>query len=75
MFEITENTKLTDIDDININQSLPLDEKIEQYLMETKDPYTHINQGYVVKVSYSNTDYTATDALKNYLRQISNLKY
>lgn len=43
--------------------------------METKDPYTHINQGYVVKVSYSNTDYTATDALKNYLRQISNLKY
>lgn len=69
------NMQLRDIDEININQSLPLDEKVGQYLIESEDPYTHINQGYVVKVSYSDTDYTATDALKNYLRQIANLKY
>lgn len=70
-----QNVQLRDIDEININQSLPLDEKVDQYLKESEDPYMHINQGYVVKVSYSDTDYTATDALKNYLRQIANLKY
>ncbi len=46
-------------------------------IMEVKkgDLSTHLNEDYVVRVHFSRDDYSATDALKHYLKQIAELKY
>lgn len=46
-------------------------------IMEGKkeDVLTHLNEGYIVRVHFSKDNYTATDALKHYLKQIAELKY
>ncbi len=46
-------------------------------IMEEKkeDALTHLNEGYIVRVHFSKGNYTATDALKHYLKQIAELKY
>lgn len=36
---------------------------------------THVNEGYIVRVHFGKEDYSATDAVKHYLKQIAQLKY
>lgn len=55
----TEREKLCDIDKNDINNA----------------SLTHLNNGYVIRVHFSEKNYSATDALKDYLKQISRLKY
>jgi len=34
-----------------------------------------MNEGYIVRVHFGKEDYSATDAVKHYLKQIAQLKY
>lgn len=43
--------------------------------VEGEDLSTHLNEGYVVRVHFSKDDYSATDALKHYLKQMAELKF
>lgn len=53
-----------------------LPEKLEEYTSDKNgDLSTHLNEGYIVRVHFSKDNYTATDALRHYLKQIAELKY
>lgn len=68
--------ELPDIDTIKIDKMKPIEKRLEEFISGKKgDLSTHLNEGYVVKVHFSMEDYSATDALKHYLKQIAELKY
>ena len=68
--------ELPDIDTIKIDKMQPIEKKLEEYISGKEgDLSTHLNEGYVVRVHFSMKDYSATDALKQYLKQIAVLKY
>jgi len=67
---------LPDIDTIRIDQTQPIEKKLEEIRSgKNGDLSTHLNEGYIVRVHFSVEDYSATDALKHYLKQIAELKY
>lgn len=68
--------KLWDIESVKIEKDLPVEEKLRRaadYIKE--DSFTHLNEGYVVRVHFGKENYSATDAVKHYLKQIAQLKY
>lgn len=68
--------KLWDIESVKIEKNLPVEEKLRRaadYIKE--DSFTHLNEGYVVRVHFGKENYSATDAVKHYLKQIAQLKY
>lgn len=68
--------ELPDIDTIQIDKMQPIEKKLEKYVSGKEgDLSTHLNEGYVVRVHFSMENYSATDALKQYLKQIAELKY
>lgn len=69
--------KLWDIDDVKIEKELSVENKVgkfSHYYLEEEN-LQHTNEGYVVRVHFGAKDYTATDAVKHYLKQIAQLKY
>lgn len=68
--------KLWDIESVKIEKNLPVEEKLRRaadYIKE--DSFAHLNEGYVVRVHFGKENYSATDAVKHYLKQIAQLKY
>lgn len=68
--------KLWDIESVKIEKDLPVEEKLRRaadYIKE--DSFAHVNEGYVVRVHFGKENYSATDAVKHYLKQIAQLKY
>lgn len=67
---------LLDIDMIVIDKTYPVEKKLKELEADKRgDLSTHLNEGYVVRVHFGRDDYSATDALKHYLKQIAELKY
>lgn len=67
---------LLDINTVNIDKTHPVEKKLKEFASgKNRDLSTHLNEGYVVRVHFSRDDYSATDALKHYLKQIAELKY
>ncbi|MDD3142175.1 MAG: hypothetical protein PHX08_24865, partial [Lachnospiraceae bacterium] len=59
--------KLWDIDQIDIKLEDSMEEKALQFMSQTKGgARTHKNGDYIVRVHFSDTDYTATDAISHY---------
>lgn len=66
----------TDIDTVTIDKTHPEEKRLEEYTSDKNgDLSTHLNEGYIVRVHFSKDNYTATDALRHYLKQIAELKY
>lgn len=68
--------ELWDIGTVEIKKNLPVEEKLRRaadYIKE--DSFAHLNEGYVVRVHFGKENYSATDAVKHYLKQIAQLKY
>lgn len=67
---------LLDIDMVTIDKTHPLEKKLKEFATGKKrDLSMHMNEDYVIRVHFSEDDYSATDALKCYLKQIAELKY
>ena len=67
---------LLDIDTVAIDKIHSVEKKLKELAEDKKgDLSTHLNEGYVVREHFSRDDYSATDALKHYLKQIAELKY
>lgn len=67
---------LLDIDMVNIDKTYPVEKKLKEFAAGKKgDLSTHLHEDYVVRVHFGKDDYSATDALKHYLKQIAELKY
>lgn len=74
IMEVNRN-ELRDIAQIPITKEKPVREKLESMMSGEDDLTTHLNDGYVVRVHFGQEDYSATDALKQYLKKIAELKY
>ena len=72
--EVNRN-ELRDIAQIPITKEKPVREKLESMMSGEDALTTHLNDGYVVRGHFGQEDYSATDALKQYLKKIAELKY
>lgn len=59
---------LIDIRDVKIDQELPKEERIKQFIKQIKNPYCFKVGNVVVKTEFADTDVTLDDRLEHYLR-------
>ena len=57
---------LVDISDIVINKELPPEERVKDYIKQIKNPYCYIDNGIVVKISFTG-EKSLEDCLKTVL--------
>ena len=57
---------LVDINTVKIDPGLPRKERIREYVRQIRNPYCYLDQGYVVKLSFADTDRTLEDCLVEY---------
>lgn len=50
-----DQENLVDIDTVNINQDLPVKERVQDYIRQIKNPYCYISHGVIVKIGFSGT--------------------
>lgn len=61
---------LVDIRDIKIDENLPKEERIKEYLRQVKNPYCFKVGDMVVKCSYSNDGVTIRDRFEQLVRTL-----
>ena len=59
---------LVDVTKIVIDESLPKEERVKEYLRQVKNPYCFKVGNVVVKTVFADTDVTLDDRLEHYLR-------
>ena len=47
---------MIDKEDVEIHTALPLEERIADYIHQVKNPYCHISNGMIVKISFAGKD-------------------
>ena len=48
-----DRSTLVELDDVEIHTELPLEERIADYIRQVKNPYCHISNGMIVKISFA----------------------
>ena len=61
---------LVDISDVVVDESLPKDERIRDYIRQIKNPYCFKVGDVVVKCSYSNDGVTLKDRFRQLVRTL-----
>lgn len=64
---------LVDIRDVNINEQLNKDGRMRDYLQKIKNPYCYKQDKYVVKISFSDTQTTLSERLRELIVKVSNI--
>lgn len=65
-----DKTGLIDIRDISINEQLPKEERIADFIRQIKNPYLCKCGNIVVQSVFADTDTTLTERLKQYFRMV-----
>ena len=68
-----DNVKLEDVDEISsikIDRRKPSEERILDFIINTKNPYIFKVNGKLVRIRFSDTDKTAEDCLTNVLKNL-----
>ena len=55
---------------LKIDESLPREERLKQYIAQLKNPYCYLDDGVVVKVSFNDAQETIVDRLEAYIRSM-----
>ena len=66
-----DRESLVDIREVQVDDSLPREQRFEEFLRQIKNPYCYRCGKLVVKVSFSDTDATLTDRLKEYIEHVA----
>lgn len=61
---------LVDRSQLKIDESLPREERLKQYIAQLKNPYCYLDDGVVVKVSFNDVQETIEDCLEAYIRSM-----
>lgn len=61
---------LVDIQDVEINEALTKNERVEEFLEQVKNPYCYKVDDVVVGVSFSNNGVTFEERLKQFLNTL-----
>ncbi len=59
---------LVDRSTVHVDENLPRDERLRQYVQQIKNPYCFLDEGVVVKVSFMDVPETINDRLLAYLK-------
>lgn len=63
-----DKSGLTDIKDVHIDKSTPVEMRIKSFLNQVANPYCLIIDGVIVKNSFSDTGESMNDVLKRYFQ-------
>ena len=63
-----DKSELTDIKDIEINLQLPVNERIENFLQQTANPYCQIIDGVIVKFTFSEDSVSLAEKVEGYIK-------
>lgn len=66
--EAIDRDALVDIRSVNIDTSLPQEERMRDFIRQIKNPYLYRHGKYVVKIAFSETDITLEQRLADYVR-------
>lgn len=66
-------SELTDLRDIEIDTSQPVEKKLAAFAEQTKNVYVNRIGDYVVKVRFQNSGATIDDKMVEYLRRLSEI--
>lgn len=58
-----DKNKLLDVSEIKIDTSLPVNERIENFVKQVGNPYCYKDGGLVIGIAYEDTDITLQDRL------------
>lgn len=61
---------LVDRSRLQIDETLPREERLKQYIQQLKNPYCYLDDGVVVKVSFNDVQETIEDCLEAYIRSM-----
>lgn len=64
----TAEDNLCDINNVEIRQDLPRDERIKDFIHQIKNPYCFLCGDVVVEVEYSTNGVSIDDCLREYLQ-------
>ena len=67
-----DRDSLVDIRSVEIDTSLPKEERMRDFLRQVKNPYLYRHGKYVVKLTFSETDITLEDLMTDYIRSKCN---
>lgn len=59
---------LVDRKTVHVDEKLPREQRVRQYARDIKNPYCYLDDGVVVKVSFSDVKDTLEDRLLAYVR-------
>lgn len=59
---------LVDIRDVQIDRSLPKEERVRSFVQQIRNPYCFKCGNVVVKTSFADTDVTLEERMEHYLR-------
>ena len=65
--QIPADGELTDIRDVSVDQNLPKEERIAEFLRQIKNPYCFRCGKFTVQVKYANNGVSLEDCLKQIL--------
>ena len=65
-----DRSSLVDISSVKINPKDSQEKKTKDYMEQIKNPYCYLCKGYVVKLSYPETDRTIEDCLLDYIHTL-----
>lgn len=66
-------SELTDLRDIKIDTSQPVEKKLESFVKQTRNVYVNRIGDYVVKVRFQESGPTIDDKMAEYLRRLSEI--
>ncbi|MDO5408958.1 MAG: hypothetical protein Q4F21_00710 [Lachnospiraceae bacterium] len=71
----SERDKLVDISTVEIDRSLPPEERLANYLEQIRNPYCYLCNGIVVHIAYADTEQTIEDKLEHFIRHRQDAEY
>jgi hypothetical protein len=67
--EVDKST-LVDIQDVSIDTSLPLEDRMASFIQQVKNPYVFRYKNRVIRVSFVDTETTFEERMKNYFEML-----
>jgi len=68
--EPIDKSSLIDIRDIDVNQNLPEEEKIMEFIKLIGNPYLYKYGDKIIRINFSPTDVTFEDRVKGYFQML-----
>lgn len=70
MAKAVDRSMLRDIKDVEIDTSVPCNERIKKFIEQIGNPYCYLDEGIVVEIGYADTKVSLHDRLVSYASSV-----